>query len=110
MSTAGEASPSAVTRARFAQARVARLATIGPDSRPHLVPIVFVVVDDVVWSAVDSKPKSTRALRRLDNIRSHPRVSVLVDHYDDDWTSLWWVRIDGDAQVVGHESAEAAAA
>ena len=74
------------------------------------MPIVFVLVDDVVWSAIDSKPKSTRALRRLDNIRSHPRVSLLVDHYDDDWTRLWWVRIDGDARVVGREADEAAAA
>ena len=103
MSTAGEASPSAVTRARFAQARVARLATIGPDGRPHLVPIVFVLVDDVVWSAIDSKPKSTRALRRLDNIRSNPQVSLLVDHYSDDWAALWWVRVDGEARVVGRE-------
>jgi PPOX class probable F420-dependent enzyme len=103
MSTAGEASPSAVTRARFAQARVARLATIGPDSRPHLVPIVFVLVDDVVWSAIDSKPKSTRALRRLDNIRSNPQVSLLADHYSDDWAALWWVRVDGEARVVGRE-------
>ena len=70
------------------------------------MPIVFVLVDGVVWSAIDSKPKSTRALRRLDNIRSHPRVSLLVDHYDDDWTSLWWVRIDGDARVVGREADE----
>ena len=99
-----------VARDRFARARVARLATVGPDGGPHLVPIVFVLVDDVVWSAVDSKPKSTRALRRLDNIRSHPRVSLLVDHYSDDWTTLWWVRLDGDARVVAHEEAEAAAA
>ena len=95
---------------RFARARVARLATVSPDGGQHLVPIVFVLVDDVVWSAIDSKPKSTRALRRLDNIRSHPRVSLLVDHYDDDWTRLWWVRIDGDARVVGRDADEAAAA
>ena len=70
------------------------------DGGPHLVPIVFVLVDDVVWSAVDGKPKSTRALRRLGNIRSDPRVSLLVDHYGDDWSQLWWVRLDGLARVV----------
>ncbi|GAB3872982.1 TIGR03668 family PPOX class F420-dependent oxidoreductase [Terrabacter terrigena] len=87
-------------RDRFAAARVARLATVGADGAPHLVPIVFVVRGDVVWSAVDHKPKSTRALRRLANIEAQPAVSLLVDHYDDDWTKLWWVRADGDATVV----------
>jgi PPOX class probable F420-dependent enzyme len=86
-------------RRRFARARVARLATVGA-GRPHLVPIVFVVIDDVVWSAVDRKPKSTRSLRRLANIEANPSVSVLADHYDDDWTRLWWVRADGQARVV----------
>ena len=79
---------------------MARLATVGSDGGPHLVPIVFVLLDDVVWSAVDGKPKSTRALRRLANIRSDPRVSLLVDHYGDDWSQLWWVRLDGLARVV----------
>ena len=87
-------------RDRFAGARVARLATVGADGVPHLVPIVFVVRGDVVWSAVDHKPKSTRALRRLANIEAHPEVSLLVDHYDDDWTRLWWVRAEGRATVV----------
>lgn len=87
-------------RGRFAAARVARLATVAADGAPHLVPAVFAVVDDVVWSAVDDKPKSTRALRRLANIAAHPRVSLLVDHYDDDWTRLWWVRADGTARVL----------
>ena len=87
-------------RRRFADARVARLATVDADGRPHLVPVVFAVVGDVVWSAVDAKPKSTRALKRLANIAANPRVSLLVDHYDDDWTRLWWVRADGTAEVL----------
>ena len=87
-------------RARFAAARVARLATVRPGGRPHLVPIVFVVSGDVVWSAVDDKPKSTRALQRLANIEANPSVALLVDHYDDDWTQLWWVRAEGRAEVV----------
>jgi PPOX class probable F420-dependent enzyme len=61
---------------------------------------VFALAGDNVWTAVDSKPKSTRSLRRLANIESNPRVSLLVDHYEDDWSALWWVRVDGDATVV----------
>ena len=85
---------------RFASAPVARLATVGPDGAPHLVPIVFALVGDVIHSAVDAKPKRHSRLRRLANIAHEPRVSVLVDHYDDDWTALWWVRADGVAAVL----------
>jgi len=87
-------------RERFAAARVARLATADAAGRPHLVPIVFAVAGEVIYSAVDAKPKRSAALRRLANIAANPRVSVLVDHYDDDWTALWWVRADGTALVV----------
>ena len=80
----------------FGTARVARLATTGP----HLVPIVFALVGDVIHTAVDGKPKRSRALRRLANIAADPRVSVLADHYDEDWTRLWWVRADGIARVL----------
>jgi PPOX class probable F420-dependent enzyme len=86
-------------RARFAQAPVARLATVGPDGMPHLVPVVFALRDEVVYTAVDAKPKTTQRLRRLSNIERHPQVSLLVDHYTDDWTQLWWVRIDGIAAI-----------
>ena len=85
---------------RFASARVARLATVGPDGAPHLVPIVFALAGDVIHSAVDAKPKRHRSLRRLANIAHEPRVSVLADHYEDDWTRLWWVRADGVASVT----------
>lgn len=91
---------SAWSRARFAGSRVARLATADAAGRPHLVPIVFAVAGDVIATAVDLKPKSTTALRRLDNIRANPAVSVLVDRYDDDWTQLWWARADGDARLI----------
>lgn len=84
---------------RFAAAPVARLATVGHDGAPHLVPIVFALAGDVIHSAVDAKPKRHRRLRRLANIAAEPRVSVLVDHYSDDWTQLWWVRADGLAEV-----------
>jgi PPOX class probable F420-dependent enzyme len=79
---------------------VARLATTTPDGRPHVVPVVFAVDGDVVYTAVDRKPKSTRSLQRLANIEAHPLVSLLVDHYDDDWGRLWWVRADGVATVL----------
>ncbi|MBV8949531.1 MAG: TIGR03668 family PPOX class F420-dependent oxidoreductase [Actinobacteria bacterium] len=87
-------------RARFANARVARLATVDEHARPHLVPVCFATEGDAIFSAVDAKPKSTTALRRLDNIAAHPAVSLLVDEYFEDWTRLWWVRADGDAHVV----------
>jgi len=86
--------------ARFGAARVARLATTDADGSPHLVPVVFALVGETVWTAVDAKPKTTTALRRLDNVRAHPAVSLLVDHYADDWATLWWVRADGVATVL----------
>jgi PPOX class probable F420-dependent enzyme len=85
--------------ARFAQAPVARLATAAADGRPHLVPVVFALHDGVVYTAVDAKPKTTQRLRRLTNIERNPQVSLLVDHYDEDWTQLWWVRADGIATI-----------
>jgi len=87
-------------RARVAEARVARLATVTPEGSPHVVPICFAVVDDRIVSAVDEKPKTTTRLRRLENLRANPSVSLLVDHWDDDWSRLWWVRVDGRATVV----------
>lgn len=94
------------TRERFAASRVARLATVTGAGHPHLVPVVFALEGDTVWTAIDSKPKATRALRRLANIEAHPRVSLLVDHYDDDWSELWWVRADGDAVVIPVDGGE----
>jgi PPOX class probable F420-dependent enzyme len=86
--------------ARLTGARVARLATADPDGRPHLVPIVFVVDGDTLYSAVDHKPKRSRTLRRIENARARPDVTVLVDHYEDDWRRLWWIRLRGRARVL----------
>jgi PPOX class probable F420-dependent enzyme len=97
---ASSPSPAESPRSRVAEARVARLATIGADGRPHLVPIVFVLDGDTLYSAVDSKPKRSRTLRRIENARVRPDVTVLVDHYDEDWTQLWWIRLDGRARVL----------
>ena len=81
-------------------AQVARLATIDPDGRPHLVPIVFVIRGETLYTAVDAKPKRSRRLRRVENARNRPDVAVLADHYEDDWSRLWWVRLDGRARVL----------
>lgn len=75
------------------------MATVTPDGRPHLVPVVFAVDHGAVYTAVDAKPKSTRRLRRIANIEHNPNVSLLVDHYDPDWVRLWWVRVDGVATI-----------
>nr|WP_063052729.1 TIGR03668 family PPOX class F420-dependent oxidoreductase [Nocardia arthritidis] len=95
-------------RKRFATSPVARLATISARARPHLVPIVFVVAGEVIYTSVDAKPKTTTALRRLANIAANPAVTVLVDRYGDDWTQLWWARADGDARIAEGAEAEAA--
>ena len=86
-------------RVSFRQSPVARLATSTPDGKPHLVPVVFVVSHDVVYTAVDTKRKTTHRLRRLQNIEANPQVSMLVDHYEPDWDQLWWVRVDGTAEI-----------
>ncbi|NNC43691.1 MAG: TIGR03668 family PPOX class F420-dependent oxidoreductase [Acidimicrobiia bacterium] len=90
---------------RFQEGRVGRLATIGPKG-PHVVPIVFALEGEQIITAVDHKPKSTRRLRRIDNIKTEPRVSIVVDEYHEDWSRLWWVRADGIAYVL--EEPEAA--
>ena len=85
---------------RLAAARVGRLATVTADGEPHVVPVCFALAGDRIVTAVDAKPKATRALRRLDNVRASGRASLLVDHYEEDWARLWWVRVDGPAAVV----------
>lgn len=94
-------------KVRFTRSPIARLATVTPGGAPHLVPVVFAVDGDrdVVYTAVDAKPKTSRRLRRLANIETNPQVSLLVDCYADDWTRLWWVRADGAATV--HSDGEA---
>jgi PPOX class probable F420-dependent enzyme len=90
-------------RRLFAQAPVARLATVTEAGRPHIVPVTFAVDGNYIYTAVDAKPKNETAaggLQRLRNIRSDPRVAVLADRYRDDWASLWWVRADGLASIV----------
>ncbi len=94
----------------FASSPVAVLTTVRPDGSPHAVPVVFAAPNhrnDLIYTAVDAKPKSTQRLRRLINIERNPSVSLLVDHYVDDWTQLWWVRADGTA-TIHHSGVEMA--
>ena len=93
----------AEARRRLAASKVAHLATVSAEGRPHIVPIVFALDGDTLYFAVDSKPKKTTSLARLKNIAANPAVSVLVDHFEDDWTRLWWVRADGTAHIVTAE-------
>jgi len=87
-------------RARFADAAVLRLATAGGDGRPHLVPCTFALdAEGQIVIGIDNKPKASVNLRRLRNIAENPWVSLLVDHYEDDWDLLWWARADGVAAV-----------
>jgi PPOX class probable F420-dependent enzyme len=87
-------------RERVGGARVARLATLTAGGRPHLVPICFALGGDTLYSVVDEKPKRSKRLQRLENVRRRPEVTVLVDHYEEDWSRLWWVRLDGTARVL----------
>jgi PPOX class probable F420-dependent enzyme len=89
-----------LVRRRVTDSRIARLATLDPDGRPHLVPITFALVAETLYSAVDAKAKSSRKLRRIENARRRPDVTVLVDQYEEDWTRLWWVRLRGRARVL----------
>ena len=88
-------------RRLVAEARVARMATIDPDGRPHLVPLVFALEGETLYSSIDDKPKRTTRVRRLANLRANPdRVTVLVDHYEEEWPQLWWVRLRGTGRVL----------
>lgn len=87
-------------RRRILESRTARLATADAEGRPHIVPITFALDGKRLYFAVDAKPKRTANLKRLRNIAANPAVSVLFDHYEDDWSRLWWVRLDGAARIL----------
>jgi PPOX class probable F420-dependent enzyme len=85
------------------------MATVRSDGTPHVVPITFAISDETLVTVIDAKPKRTTNLQRLRNLRGNPAVSIVVDHYADDWSALWWIRIDGIAKVVeGDDAGEAA--
>lgn len=91
------------------ECRVARLATIGPDRLPNIVPVCFAYEGGTFAIAIDEKPKRGGKLARIRNIERDPRVTLLVDRYDDDWTRLAWVRIHGRATVAERGSEQPAA-
>jgi PPOX class probable F420-dependent enzyme len=99
--------PERIARQRLASAPVVRLATADARGVPHLVVAVFAVDGDRIYTAVDAKPKRSRDLRRLRNIRENPHVTVLADHYENDWSRLWWVRADATAQILEDPAAMA---
>ncbi len=97
--------------ARLSAARVARLGTVGPAGQARLVPTCFALLDELIVSAVDHKPKTTTSLARLADIERLGRATLLVDHYDDaDWSALWWVRVSGPAAVLPPTDPHTAAA
>ena len=97
--------PRDTAEARLAAARVGRLATVTADGRPHVVAVCFTLHGGRIYTAVDAKPKSGRTLQRLENVRATGRASLLVDHYEEDWSRLWWVRVDGAADVIESDAA-----
>jgi PPOX class probable F420-dependent enzyme len=97
-------------RLRVERSRVGRLGTVGPEGRPHVVPVCFVLLADTVYTAVDKKPKRSTRLRRLANVEAHPDCCLLVDRYDDDWSRLWWIRLDGRARLADEQEASIAVA
>ena len=97
--------PPAIAEERLGLARIGRLATVTAAGRPHIVPVCFALAGGRIVTAVDAKPKLTSELARLENVRATGRASLLVDHYEEDWSELWWVRVDGVAEVLDSESA-----
>ena len=97
--------PPAIAEERFAVARIGRLATVTAAGRPHIVPVCFALAGGRIVTAVDAKPKATTELARLENVRATGRASLLVDHYAEDWSALWWVRVDGVADVIESDDA-----
>ena len=108
------ASLSAAAVELLGTARVAHLATSDQYARPHNVPIVFVWREGILYTPLDRKPKREddwHALRRVRNIETNGRVAVVVDRYDEDWSRLAWVLLEGVATILesGDERDAAAA-
>ena len=96
-------------RRRVSEARVGRLATTTADGRPHVVPCCFALRGTSLYTAIDTKPKSSRRLQRVRNLEANPAAALIVDHYEEEWANLWWIRIDGIARILASGSEHAAA-
>ncbi|SRR5712692_663669 len=95
-------------RTKLQESRVARLATVDAQRKPHIVPVCFVFAGSVFYTAVDRKPKrvAPERLARLRNIRAMRQVALVVDCYDEDWTQLWWVLVRGKAKLLPKSARE----
>jgi len=89
-------------RTKMAEARVARLATVDEQFRPHVVPVCFAYDGKAFYTAIDRKPKRVTPdrLTRVRNILAAPQVSLLIDNYDEDWKKLWYILIRGYATLI----------
>jgi PPOX class probable F420-dependent enzyme len=96
-------------RTLAASARVGYLGTVAANGTPHVVPVCFTLLGDVAYSSVDHKPKRSQRLRRLANVQATGHACLLVDEYDEDWSRLWWVRLDGHGRIADDSREEAAA-
>ena len=90
---------------------VGHLATADADGRPHVIPFCFVCLEGTIYSVLDAKPKTAdlRRLRRVRNIMANPQVSIIIDHYEPDWTKLWYLLIQGTAELLEPGSEHASA-
>ena len=95
----------------LAHARIGRLATAGENGAPHVIPVCFALHDGMIYSVLDQKPKraALTRLRRVRNILANPRASLVVDHYEEDWSRLWYILVSGRAALL-EEGEERAAA
>jgi PPOX class probable F420-dependent enzyme len=91
--------PENILRELYTKWPIARLATVSAHAQPHSVPIVFCEHGNTIYSPIDGKRKSTAALKRFSNLEANPNATLLLDEYASDWQSLWWVRIDGTADL-----------
>ncbi|GAC1367318.1 MAG: hypothetical protein NVSMB32_12260 [Actinomycetota bacterium] len=77
------------------------LATVGAQGAPKVVPVCFTWAGDMIWTAIDGKPKTTALPQRVRDIGAQPRVAFTVDRWDEDWGRLAWLQARGRAQVLG---------
>ena len=90
------------------KATVARLATVDSECKPHLIPVVFVYDNDYYFIPIDQKSKRSKPenLKRIKNIQQNPNVALLIDQYNEDWTKLYFIMIQGKASIIGGKELE----
>ena len=95
-------SPSHHQRKLFAQVRIAHLATADSKAAPHVIPVCFAYDGPCIYSVIDQKPKRSGAmdLKRVRNILTNPRVALVLDHYEEDWSKLWYLLVTGRAELL----------